>query len=175
MGEAVADLLIEAGRVVCPATGRDGPGAVAVRGDRIVAVGRATPARRILRFPDGIVLPGLIDLHAHPATEGSKFGVDPDVAMLPRGVTTVLSQGDAGADTWPRYRATTIATARTRVRLAINLARRGESMPGGCFAVAADADVDACVAAIADGREAIWGIAVNVAASGCGPTDPRLI
>lgn len=175
MSETDADLLIEAGRVVCPATGREGPGAVAVRGDRIVAVGQAVAARRVLHFPDGILLPGLIDLHAHPANAGSKFGVDPDVAMLPRGVTTVLSQGDAGADNWPAYRATTIEAARTRVRLAINLSRRGESMPGGCFAVAADADVDACVAAIRDGGALIWGIAVNVSSIGCGPTDPRLI
>lgn len=174
-GRMDADLLIEAGRVVCPATGRDGPGAVAVRGDRIVAVGEPVAARRVLRFPNGILLPGLIDLHAHPANEGSKFGVSPDVAMLPRGVTTVLSQGDAGADNWADYRATTIEACRTRVRLAINLSRRGESMPGGCFEVADDADVDACVAAIRDGGELIWGVAANVSAICCGATDPRLI
>ena len=33
------DLLIRAGRLFCAATGLDGPGAVAVRGDRIVAAG----------------------------------------------------------------------------------------------------------------------------------------
>lgn len=170
-----ADLLIEAGRVVCPATGLDGPGAVAVRGDRIVAVGETVEAQRVLRFPEGILLPGLVDLHAHPAREGSKFGVDPDVAMLPRGVTTVMSQGDAGADNWARYRETTIEGCRTRVRLAINLSRRGESRPGGCFEVAEDADVDACVAAIRDGGNLIWGIAANVSAICCGATDPRLM
>ena len=175
MGEQVADLLIEAGRVVCPTTGLDGPGAVAVRGDRIVAVGQPVAARRVLRFPAGTLLPGLIDFHAHPAKAGSKFGVDPDLAMLPRGVTTVLSQGDAGADNWPEYRATTIEGSRTRVRLAINLSRRGESMPGGCLEVAADADVAACVAAIRDRGAAIWGIAANVSAVVCGATDPRLM
>lgn len=175
MGESVADLLIEAGRVVCPATGRDGPGAVAVRGDRIVAVGEAVAARRVLRFPDAILLPGLIDLHAHPATEGSKFGVNPDVAMLPRGVTTVMSQGDAGADNWPRYRETTIEGCRTRVRLALSLSRRGESMPGGCFEVAEDADVEACIAAVRAGGDLIWGVSANVSAVCCGSTDPRLL
>jgi dihydroorotase len=175
MGEPEIDLLIEAGRVVCPATGRDGPGAVAVRGDRIVAVGEPVAAQRVFRFPDGILLPGLIDLHAHPAREGSKFGVDPDIAMLPRGVTTVMSQGDAGADNWRRYRETTIEACRTRVRLAINLSRRGETMPGGCFEVADDADVDACIAAIRDGGDLIWGVAANVSAICCGETDPRLM
>ena len=93
------DLLVHAGRVVCPATGLDGPGAVAVRGDRIVAVNDQIDgtAQETLDFPDAMLLPGLVDMHAHPAREGSKYGVDPDVHFLSRGVTTVLSQGDAGA------------------------------------------------------------------------------
>ena len=33
------DLLVRAGRVFCAATGLDGPGAVAVSGDRIAAAG----------------------------------------------------------------------------------------------------------------------------------------
>ncbi len=63
------DLLIRAGRVVCPATGLDAAGTVAVRGDRIVAVGPAVngDGRQVLDYPDAVCLPGLIDLHAHPA------------------------------------------------------------------------------------------------------------
>ena len=108
------DLLIRAGRVVSPADGLDGPGAVAVLGDRIVASGPdvAGTAATVVDLPEAVVLPGLVDLHAHPAREGSKYGVDPDVEFLPRGVTTVLSQGDAGAANWGRYRETTIAAPR---------------------------------------------------------------
>src|SRR5689334_15633241 len=99
MAPLAFDLVIRAGRVVDPAGSRDGPGAVAVRGDRIAAVGpEVTGAAPVtLAFPDALLLPGLIDLHAHPACEGSIFGVDPDRDLLPHGVTTVLSQGDAGA------------------------------------------------------------------------------
>ena len=55
------DLLVRAGRVVCPATGLDGPGAVAVRDDRIVAVGDQIDgaARESLDFPDAMLLPGI--------------------------------------------------------------------------------------------------------------------
>ncbi len=172
------DLRIRAGRVVCPASGFDGPGEVDVRGGRIVALRESTnfastPAESVLDFPDAILLPGLVDIHAHPCKSGSKYGVDPDVEFLPRGVTTVLSQGDAGAAAWPKYRTETIDGSRTRVRLAINFSRSGEAMPGGCFEKVDDLDVEACVAAIQDGGDLIWGIAVNVSNIACGDTDPR--
>lgn len=174
-GAETFDLLIQAGRLVSPADGLDGPGAVAIRGDRIAASGPdvAGTTATVIDLPDAVVLPGLVDLHAHPAREGSKYGVDPDVEFLPRGVTTVLSQGDAGAANWERYRATTIEPSRTRVRLAINLAAPGESMTGGCFENLENVDVAACARAIADGGDQIWGIAVNVSRVACGATDPR--
>ena len=173
------DLLISAGRVVDPNRGLDGPGFVAARGDRIATVhvgvdADVSPAAHThLDYPDGVLLPGLVDLHAHPALEGSKYGIDPDVHFLPRGVTTVLSQGDAGARNWPRYRERLIERARTRVRLAINLAASGESSPGPSLGDLAEADVDACVRAIRDGGDLIWGIAINVAEAVCGDCDPR--
>ena len=169
------DLLIRAGRLFCAATGLDGPGAVAVRGDRIVAAGPdvAGTARETLDFPDDLLLPGLVDLHTHPGPADWKFGIDADRSMLARGSTTVLSQGDAGAVTWPQYQAEIIAPAQTRIRLAINLARLGESRPGPCFQRADDVDVDACVAAIEAGGEAIWGIALNLSTAGCVGLDPR--
>ncbi len=173
------DLLITAGRIEDPARGLRGPGYVATTGDRIViaAIGsksQAAPtARRRLDYPDGILLPGLVDMHAHPAIEDSKYGIDPDVHFLPRGSTTVMSQGDAGARNWPRYREQVIERARTRVRMAINLSASGESNPGFSLGDLAEADVDACVNAIRDGGELIWGIAINVAKAVCGDTDPR--
>lgn len=169
------DLIVRAGRVVCPANGIDDPGAVAVSGDRIAAVGPdvGDTAHEVLDFPDSLMLPGLVDLHAHPAREGSKYGVDPDVAMLPRGVTTALSQGDAGAANWPAYRDSTIRDSKTRVRLAINISARGESMPCGCCEDLDDVAVEPCVRAIEEGGELIWGIAVNASTNACGSTDPR--
>ncbi|MEO1970292.1 MAG: hypothetical protein ABGX07_01985 [Pirellulaceae bacterium] len=93
MSEFEYDLLIRAGRIVCTQTNLDGPGAVAIRGDRIVAAGGKIDgtSRQTLEFPNALLLPGLIDFHAHPAKNGSKYGVDPDLEFLPRGVTTVLS------------------------------------------------------------------------------------
>ena len=169
------DLLIRAGRIVCPASGLDSPGAVAIRGDRIVAVGPNVDgsAHRLLHEPDAILLPGLIDLHAHPAKSGSIFGVDPDGDLLARGTTTVLSQGDAGAGHLDAYVHETINGSQAHVILAINLSTTGEVGPGGCFEQLASIDVAACVSAIERHRRHIWGIAVNTSHHCCGQTDPR--
>lgn len=168
------DLLVSAGRLFCADTGLDGPGAVAVRDGRIAASGPdvAGPAKETLDFPDGVLLPDLIDLHAHPAPSTWRFGIDADTELLPRGSTTLLSQGDAGATTWPAYRETIIERSRTRVRLAINSATMGERHDRGCFDNLDELTVDACVAAIVeDAGEYIWGVAANL--SSTGDNDPR--
>ena len=173
------DLLIRAGRIVDPQTGRDGPGIIGVRGGRICRIeiesadGFDCPrASRTIDVNDGIVLPGLIDLHAHPAVD-SVFGVEPDRHMLGRGVTTVQSQGDAGSSGIEAWSRNTIECSETRVLLAINLSRIGEATAKGCFENLDDADVAACVTAVERHRELINMISVNVSHHACGATDPR--
>jgi dihydroorotase len=163
------DLMLVASHVVCPATGIDGPAAVGVTDGRIsfvqpgAASGSVPPARRVVKLADGILMPGLVDLHAHPANDGSRFGIDPDAFLLPRGSTTVLSQGDAGARNLDEYRQHTIAASRTRVKLAINSCANGESNPLGRFFSLDEAAVEECVAAIGRGGSDVWGISVNIA------------
>jgi dihydroorotase len=175
------DLVIHAGRVLCAATGLDGPGAVAVVGDRIAAAGPgvAGPAREVLQLPDAVILPGLVDLHAHPARDDSRYGVDPDRHLLPFGTTTVLAQGEAGALNLERYLDRVVERALTRIRLAVNISRRGEATAGGSCEAREDVDGTACARAVqaagSHGGRAIWGIAVNVSRATCGRTDPRVV
>lgn len=162
------DLLITAKNVRCDATGLNGSADIGVRDGKIASVGergirQTESSAEILKFDDGIVLPGLVDLHAHPARSGSKFGIDPDVCLLPRGSTTVLSQGDAGARNLDEYVEETILGYRTRVKLAINFCADGESNPDGRFFSMAEASVDECVAAIERGGDHVWGISLNIA------------
>ncbi len=173
------DLLIRAGRLFCADMGLDGPGAVAVAGDRIVATGPDVEgtAKETVEFPDSILLPGLVDLHAHPAPSDWKYGIDPDVEILPRGTTTILSQGDSGATDWPFYRDNVIRSSRTRVRLAISIAIHGEKGAPAthAFGNIEDLDVNAAVAAIEDGGDLIWGVSVNASVSACGAADPKVV
>ncbi len=174
-------MTISAGRIVCPQTGIDEPGTIRVAGGRIASVSRSTSTDDEpveppdLSYPNGILLPGLIDLHAHPAKSGSVFGTDPDATMLARGTTTVMSQGDAGSNNIDNYLAATVQTSQTRVLLALNLSRIGESTAAGCFENLADADIDTCVAAAARHPGIVRMISVNVSHHACGDTDPREI
>lgn len=180
----VPRLVIHGGRIVCPASGIDAAGTLDIIDGRVASL---TPApdhnaaatlsseTQVLNCPRSIVLPGLIDLHAHPAVAGSVFGVDPDPCLLHRGVTTVQSQGDAGADGIDDYILHTIRASATRVLLAINLSRIGESTQAGCFEDLADADVDQCARAIARHRDVVRAVSVNVSHHACGRSDPREI
>jgi len=165
------DLLITAERMVCPATGIDGPGVIGVRDGLIAFVDSGSgvgdlpsvDAEKTLVVDDGVLLPGLVDLHAHPAASGSKFGIDPDVCLLPRGSTTVMSQGDAGARHVDRYIEETIKGYRTRIKLAINFCAEGESNPDGRFFSIDEASVEECVAAVGRSGSDVWGISLNIA------------
>ena len=86
-------------------------------------------------------------MHAHPAPAGWKYGMDADADVLPRGTTTMLSQGDAGAAVWDAYYEDIVAPARARILMAISPAVQGESEHRTVFGRLEDVDTDACVQA----------------------------
>ena len=175
MADEHPDLLITAGRVFCADTGLDGPGGVAIKDGRIAASGPdvAGPAAETLDFPDALILPGLVDLHAHPAPLSWRWGIDADTMMLRRGSTTVMSQGDAGARTWAEYRDSIIDASATRILMALSPAVLGESENRGPFIHLDEVDVAECAAAIEADDGLIWGLAANLSLKACGDNDPH--
>ena len=152
-------------------------GAVAVKDGRIAASGQEVEggASETLDFADAVLLPGFVDLHAHPAPANWKYGIDPDILMLPRGTTTILSQGDAGATNWEHYRRNVVEPASMRIRMALSAAVGGEEEEGAVFRNLEDVDVEACVRTIESDPELIWGIAVNAAMAATAGHDPRVV
>jgi N-acyl-D-amino-acid deacylase len=92
------DVLIQNGRVM------DGSGnpwiraSVAIRGDRIVAVGRlpGASARVVIDAGDRLVTPGFIDVHSHAAEGLTRAPLRQGQPIVAQGVTTVVVNPDGG-------------------------------------------------------------------------------
>ena len=118
-GDPRFDLLVRGGRVLDPASGLDAVLDVAIAGGKVAAVEPSLPpasARRTVNARGRLVIPGMIDTHAHvyEHVTGS-FGLNPDLVGVRAGVTTIVDQGGAGALTLMGFRKFVAEPARTRV------------------------------------------------------------
>ena len=116
--EAPYDLLLRGGRVICPASGIDGLRDVAVRHGRIAAVENTilpSAALETVNVAGKLVLPGLIDTHAHvDQYVTGRFGMNADMVGVRSGVTTVVDQGGPSCMTLPGFRHFIAEKAETR-------------------------------------------------------------
>ncbi len=112
------DLLLRGGHVIDPATGLDGVADVAITDGRIAALKadlRGT-ATETIDVAGRLVLPGMIDTHAHIYTYVSgRFGLPADMVGVASGVTTVVDQGGASCMTFPGFRKFIAEPAASRV------------------------------------------------------------
>src|SRR4029453_14503048 len=100
------DLLLKGGHVIDPRNNIDGVLDVAIKGDRIPAVGAGLPATLASKTIDvsGLyITPGLIDIHVHVFVQsdpGTVYGdssrVFPAHAGFRTGVTTMVDAGTTG-------------------------------------------------------------------------------
>src|SRR5262249_51998507 len=99
------DLLLRGGRAIDPASGVDGLKDVAVRDGKIAVVQSdvlPSSAREVVDVTGNIVLPGLIDTHAHVYQYVTgRFGINADMVGVQSGVTTLVDQGGASCMTLP--------------------------------------------------------------------------
>jgi dihydroorotase len=113
------DLVLKGGRVIDPAAGRDGLFDVAISDGRIAAVAPAIPAEaagRSLDMTGKLVLPGMIDTHAHVFTHVTgKFGLDADMCGVRSGVTTLVDQGGPSLVTLGAFRNYVMPAAKSKL------------------------------------------------------------
>ena len=122
------DIRIIGGRVLDPFAGRDGAGTVALRGVRIVEDDGSAAALTL--HADGcIVVPGLVDFHAH-FFAGSLFGIEP-LLMVSTGVTAAVDAGSCGCANFEFFRDRVMRTSRLRTKAYLNVAMTGQ--PGAGF------------------------------------------
>lgn len=113
------DTLLCGGRLVDPAQSLDGEFDVAVRDGRIAAVqptGTPCDAKERIDVRGQLVLPGLIDTHAHVFQYVTgRFGLEADLCGVESGVTTLIDQGGPSCMTLPAFREFVVRPKRTRV------------------------------------------------------------
>ena len=89
-GRNPADMVLRKGRILDVFTGALIPGDLAIRGERIVAIGKGYHGLVEVDLNNRIVVPGLIDAHVH--IESSLLGPSGFVELtVPKGTTTVIA------------------------------------------------------------------------------------
>jgi dihydroorotase len=108
MATAAMETIIENGRLIDPLAGLDGQFDIGVRDGKIAAVEPSLKEHRAVNridATDRLVIPGMIDTHAHVYQHVTgKFGLEPDLVGVRSGVTTLIDQGGPSCMTFGGFR-----------------------------------------------------------------------
>lgn len=165
------DLLLRGARVIDPQAGLDGPADVAFEAGRVAAVGPQLNAEAtvVRDLAGAIVIPGMIDFHAHVYPGGTPLGVDPDRLARRAGTTTWLDVGSAGAGNFAGLRDHVIARSETRILAYLHICFAGifgfsrEVMHGESWDLRL-LDPAVCARVARESPETIRGIKVRIGA-----------
>jgi dihydroorotase len=168
----MTDLLLKGGEVIDPSQDIRAKLDVAVTDGVISAVAPdldPSDAARVINVDGNIVVPGMIDLHTHVYEGINQNGINPDLAGVRSGVTTVLDAGSAGCYTFggfPRY---VVPRAKTRIFCMLHISRVGLSYQPDTSR-REDIDVEETVSVIKANRPLIQGVKIRAV----GPGVPRM-
>lgn len=112
------------GRVIDPASRVDAIKDVCIRNSRIVANGNGEAAETI-DASGCLVLPGLIDFHAHLDRAHSDLGIHPDLMTLPNGVTSAVDAGSGGTANWEGFYKDVVMAADITMKSYVSVAATG--------------------------------------------------
>jgi dihydroorotase len=121
------DLKITGGTIIDPARSMNERSDVLIRGNAIVAAakGEVVEAATTINAAGCLVLPGLIDFHAHLYGGGTESGVHADSALLPMGVTTGVDAGSCGSANYESFLRTVVAVSQVRIFSFVNISPAG--------------------------------------------------
>ena len=119
-------ILIRNGRIFDPAQGIDRIGDLSMFKNRIVDTLPGDGSNLMVIDADGdLVVPGLIDFHAHLGFGSSELGFDPDLICLPNGVTSVVDAGTRGISSIHQMATEIVPAARTNIKCLLNVSPTG--------------------------------------------------
>lgn len=127
------DLLIKNGLVVDLDNNNYVNRNIGIVGNRIVDIEDVDAAHTetVIDAAGCMVLPGLIDFHAHVYHGGTAISVNPDVICLPNGVTSVVDAGSSGWVNYANFRHTVINPSMVKIKSYLNVVNVGLATLGG--------------------------------------------
>ena len=166
------DLLLRGGRVIDPAQNLNGIYDVAVKDGRIAAVLPSispSSAKESVDLSGKLVLPGLIDTHAHVFQYVTgRFGLEADMCGIHSGATTLVDQGGPSCMTLPAFREFVVNQKKSRV-LAFESAYLVGGMEGHFYPNLYKpdcVDVDATVKSALENRDIVKGFKAHAELGG---------
>ena len=106
---------------------------IGIIGNRIVDLAEAgsLKAETVIDASGCMVLPGLIDFHAHVFHGGTAISVNPDIVCLPNGVTSIVDAGSSGWVNYGLFRNSVISSSLLTIKSYLNVVNVGLSTLGG--------------------------------------------
>jgi predicted amidohydrolase len=135
------DIKIKGGRVIDIAAGIDEVRDLYIQGNRVIAGPEVEAIKPATTIDAGgcLVVPGLIDFHAHYFADGTEWGTPADSSFLPVGVTTAVDAGSAGSATYECFAKMNTCMYRMRTFSFLNVS------PGGLVSARYEENIDPCV------------------------------
>ena len=160
------DLVIRGGEVIDPSAGLRGKRDVGIRWGRVVALEAGIAAERAAQSIDAtgkLVLPGLVDLHAHVYPQASALGLPADELVPFTATTTYVSAGDAGANNFSAFKHYIIAQSRSRIFAFVHISSIGlAGFPVGEEVNLDYLDVEAAARTVAENADVAIGVKVRI-------------
>ncbi len=158
------DLLLRGGHVIDPLAWLNGKFDIAVTGENIAAVRpdvATDEAKQVIDVGGRLILPGLIDSHAHVFQHAvGRFGLNPELVGVRSGVTTLVDLGCASYMSMSAFRHYIVEPADTPIYSFISIYPAGEGHLSPEI-YGAGIDVDLCVSCVESNRDLIRGVKVN--------------
>jgi len=167
------DLIIRNCDLIDPSQNLRGKRDIGIKNARIAAIAGEIAADRGAQILDAggkLVMPGLIDLHAHVYPQASAIGLPADELVPFTATTTYVSAGDAGGNNFSAFKHYVIGQARSRIYAFVHISSIGlAGFPVGEMKNMEYANVDLCAKTVAENADLVLGVKVRESLDVVGP------
>ena len=159
------DLVVRGGEIIDPSQKLHGKFDLGIKHGKIAAIAASIPIEKGAQSIDAagkLLVPGLIDLHAHTFAQGSAIGIPADELAYLTGTTTFVSAGDAGGNNFAAFRRFIAAQAHSRMYAFIHISSIGlAGFPVGEMLNLDYANIDLAAKVLAENADIALGIKVR--------------